>query len=182
VVFLGVLNSYQGIDLLLEAVALLKKQGGNIHFLVMGYPDELYRIKASEMGLADLITFTGRIDYKEAAFLLSSGDLAVSPKLSLSEANGKLFNYMACGLPTLVFDTPVNREIMGDTGVYADYGNVTDLARCIVELLGDQKRLSALSSAVRVKAINEHSWVTRASRIKSIYLNLLLKIDNKKQK
>ena len=180
VVFLGVLNTYQGIDLLLEAVALLKKQGNNIHFLVMGYPDESYRIKASEMGVADLITFTGRIDYKEAAFLLSAGDLAVSPKLSLSEANGKLFNYMACGLPTLVFDTPVNREILGDTGVYAEYGNVTHLAKCIVELLADEARLSALSSAVRMKAVEEHSWISRAASIKSIYLNLLSKTGCRK--
>ncbi len=182
VVFLGLLNAYQGIDLLLETVAILKGQDSKAHFLVMGYPDESYRLKSHKMGLDDMVTFTGRIDYAEAAFLLSAGDLAVSPKLSLSEANGKLFNYMACGLPTLVFDTPVNREIIGDAGVYADYGSVSDFAKCITELLADEKRLSELSGAVRMKAINEHSWASRALNIKSIYLNLLLKIDNKKQK
>lgn len=180
VVFLGILNAYQGLDLLLETIVTLKEQGSKARFLVMGYPDESYRLKAHEMGLDDMVTFTGRIDYGEAAFLLSAGDLAVSPKLSLSEANGKLFNYMACGLPTLVFDTPVNREILGDTGVYADYGSVANLAKCIAELLSDKNRLSELSDAVRMKAVNEHSWLSRAASIKSIYLNLQSKAVCKK--
>lgn len=30
---------------------------------------------------------------------------------------------MAVGLPIVCFDTPVNREILGDTGVYAEFGS-----------------------------------------------------------
>src|SRR6185369_9965921 len=115
--FLGLLNSYQGVDLLLEAAALLKGQGARLHFLIMGFPEAAYREKAEAMGLAEMVTFTGRIPYDQAPLYLSATDLAVSPKISLTEANGKLFNYIACGLPTVVFDTPVNREILGDAAI-----------------------------------------------------------------
>jgi glycosyltransferase involved in cell wall biosynthesis len=173
VVFLGVLNSYQGIDVLLEAMSILNARKSKVHFLIMGYPEQGYRHKAHMMGLDDMVTFTGRIDYNQAAQYLSAGDLALSPKLSLSEANGKLFNYMACGLPTLVFDTPVNREILGDCGVYAAHGDAADLACKITELLADNRRLAELSRAVRAKAEQEHSWKARAAVIVELYQRVL---------
>lgn len=173
VVYLGLLNRYQGVDLLLESAKLLKERGSRLRFLVMGYPEQEYREAARRMGLADMVTFSGRIDYGQAALYLSAGDLAVSPKLSASEANGKLFNYMACGLPTLVFDTPVNREILADSGVYAACGDAADLARNMEELLADGGRRAGLSQGVRDRVVREHSWDSRAASIVELYQRLL---------
>ncbi|HPX60794.1 MAG TPA: glycosyltransferase family 4 protein [Deltaproteobacteria bacterium] len=173
VVYLGLLNEYQGIDLLLDAALTLKGQGCNLRLLIMGYPEESYREKALHMGLDDMLTFTGRVDYGEAPLLLSAADLAVSPKLSLSEANGKLFNYMACGLPSVVFDTPVNREILGESGIYAAYGSAASLAACIKEYVSDTERLSGLARAARDRAVRLHAWSERARRIVSIYQSVL---------
>ena len=173
VVYLGVLSTYQGIDILLRTVEILRAQEKRVRFLIMGYPDDQYRVKVAELGLDGMVTFTGRIDYAEAAVCLSAGDLAISPKLSRTEANGKLFNYMACALPTLVFDTPVNREILGDAGVYASYDDADDLARQIVELMTDAARRARLSVMVRDKAVHEHSWTTRGAVIMNIYQRIL---------
>lgn len=169
VVYLGVLNEYQGLDLLLDAMGILKQQGSPVRFLVMGYPEEGYRCKAAQMGLSDMALFAGRIEYAQAAAYLSAGDIAVSPKLSRTEANGKLFNYMACGLPTVVFDTPVNREILGDCGVYAAYADTGDLARQIAALISDCGRRKTLSEMTRRKAVTEHSWAARSSSMMTIY-------------
>jgi glycosyltransferase involved in cell wall biosynthesis len=173
VAFLGVLNSYQGIDILLDAISLLKDRGGGCRFLVMGFPEEEYRLKVSARGLNDMVILTGKIDYALAPQYLSAADIAVSPKISLSEANGKLFNYMACGLPTVVFDTPVNREILGDAGIYADYGDAGSLAEKIALLLLDIDLRANLSRRVKEKALVEHSWVSRGKIIYAIYHRLL---------
>jgi glycosyltransferase involved in cell wall biosynthesis len=169
VVFLGVLNGYQGIDLLLEVVKILKERGSALRFLIMGFPEKKYREGAESLGIADMITFTGRIDYSLSPLYLSAGDIAVSPKISLTEANGKLLNYMACGLPTVVFDNPVNREILGDAGVYACPGDPVDFADRIEELLNDRKRMAELSASVREKAVRDHSWHGRGERLVEIY-------------
>jgi glycosyltransferase involved in cell wall biosynthesis len=173
VVYLGLLNSYQGVDLLLEAVSLLKVRGSSLHFLIMGFPEDACRQKSVEMGIADRITFTGRIDYAEAPLYLSTGDLAVSPKVSLAEANGKLFNYMACGLPTVVFDTPINREILGDTGVYVRYGDAVDLAAQLEALGRDEPRRARLSVAARQRSVEMHSWEERGARLQEVYSRLM---------
>ena len=168
-VFIGVLNRYQGIDLLLEVVKILKGRGTSPHFLVMGFPEKRYLNKAAAEGVADMITFTGMVNYEKAPFCLSAGDIAISPKISLSEANGKLFNYMACGLPTVVFDNPVNREILGDSGVYARQGDPADFAVRIEELLHDREKRDELAAKTREKAVRDHSWKSRGEQLAEIY-------------
>ena len=99
--------------------------------------------------------------------------MAISPKISLSEANGKLFNYLACGLPCLVFETPVNREILGDCGVYARFGDAADFAAKLAELIADKERMRRLGRSGREKALAEHSWQARGEQLQQIYRTLL---------
>lgn len=173
VVYVGVLNRYQGIDLLLEAMWKLRLKGVPLHLVVMGFPEEDYKRIADEAGMADTVTFTGRVDYARVSFYLSAGDIAVSPKISLSEANGKLFNYMACALPTVAFDTPVNREIMGDTALYAEYGDADDFAAKLEVLLEDGELRRELGRKAREKAKREHSWEARGRLLEGTYRKML---------
>ena len=173
VAYLGLMNRYQGMDLLLDSIELIKRAGHKILFLVMGFPDDRYRVEAQLRGLSDMIYFTGKVDYKEAPLLLSAADLAITPKLSPTEANGKIFNYMACGLPVVAFDTVINREILGDTGVYANYGDAQDLATKITSLANDSTSIRQFSQSVRAKALNEHSWNSRGKELVKVYNSML---------
>jgi glycosyltransferase involved in cell wall biosynthesis len=83
------------------------------------------------------VTFTGAVRYEQAPAYLALGDVAVAPKLSLTEGNGKLLNYIAMGLPTVAFDTSVSREILGDLGIYAPAGDWTALATELERTLRD---------------------------------------------
>jgi len=169
IVYLGAMTEYQGIDLLLESIRTLTNNRVDFHFLLMGYPEQEYRDKAQALGISSCITFTGKIDYGKAAFYLNLGSVAVSPKLARTEANGKLYNYMACALPTVVFDTPVNREILGNLGIYASCGNSQDLAAKIVGIIDDPAGLNTLSLAVREKAVSAYSWMSRGEELVVVY-------------
>ncbi|HLZ10914.1 MAG TPA: glycosyltransferase family 4 protein, partial [Chloroflexota bacterium] len=130
VVYLGLLAEYQGSSYLLKAAQRVIQEQPDVHFLLMGYPGEdRYRRLAIDLGIAESVTFTGRVPYERASRYLGAGDVAVAPKLSLTEANGKLLNYMALGLPTVAFDSSVNRDILGEAGVYARMADAQDLAR-----------------------------------------------------
>ncbi len=173
VVFLGLLNEYQGVDLLIKSIPHVIREVNNVHFLIMGYPNvEKYQKIAEELNVLDHITFTGRIDYSEAPLYLNLGDIAVSPKITLSgEGNGKIYDYMACGLPTVVFDFPTNREILGGTGVYAQASDSESLAEKITELLLNEKKREELRLIVREKAVKEYSWTNAGKKIMEIYQN-----------
>lgn len=171
IVFLGLLNEYQGIDCLLKSIAFILEHRTDVHFLIMGFPHEnLYATYAKQMNIIDHITFTGRINYSEAPHYLSLGDIAVSPKLSKTEANGKLYNYMACGLPTVVFDSPVNREILGDLGIYAKiFGDPVSFAEAIEYGLNNENLLKILHQKLRAKAVADFSWDSVAEKILKAY-------------
>lgn len=168
-VFIGVLASYQGIDLLLEAAAIVLKKVHTAKFLILGFPEQAYREKAISMGLGEHVIFTGKIAYADAPRYLSLGDVAVSPKISSSEANLKLFTYMAMGLPSIVFDNSVNREILGDLGVYAKNGEVHAFAQRLVELLTDTARARKLGEDSYQKASSEYSWDAVGHRLQEVY-------------
>lgn len=174
VVYLGLLAEYQGIDLLLEAAAyLVHERKLPVHFLVMGFPGEdRYRCKAAQLGLSRRVTFTGRIPYLHAPDYLLLGDVAVSAKISETEGNGKLLNYMAAGLPTATFDTPVAREVLGDLGVYAKQGNPMSLARALEFLLVEDRAASEIGLRLRLKAVQDHSWEKAGQQILEIYQRL----------
>ncbi len=170
VVYLGVLSAYQGIDHLLEAIPLVLERVPEAYFLLMGYPNEdAYRHKAHERGVADHVHFPGRIDYDQAARYLALGEVAVGPKLSETESNGKLYNYMACALPTVAFDTPPSREILGDLGVYAPRGDVAALAAAIAGLLEDPEEARLLGQRLRQRVEDHFSWQKTARQLMDAY-------------
>jgi glycosyltransferase involved in cell wall biosynthesis len=170
VVYLGVLSAYQGVDHLLEAVPHVLSCVPQAYFLVMGYPDEdKYRQRAHDLGIADHVNFPGRIDYDQAARYLALGEVAVGPKLSETESNGKLYNYMACALPTAAFDTPPSREILGDLGVFAPRGDATALANAIVGLLQDPAGAQELGQKLRERVVTHFSWENTAEQLMKAY-------------
>ena len=170
VVYLGVLETYQGVDHLLAAVPRVLARVPQAHFLVMGYPnEERYRAMAAGLGVAEHVTFPGRIDYDRAAEYLALGEVAVGPKLSETESNGKLYNYMACALPTVAFDTPSSREILGDLGVFAPRGDGEALAGAIASLLEDPDGSRRLGARLRQRVIDCFSWERTARELLAAY-------------
>jgi glycosyltransferase involved in cell wall biosynthesis len=169
VVYLGLLADYQGTDALLHAAVHLLRRRQDVHFLIMGFPAvDHYQRMAQRLGIANHTTFTGKIPYHQARNFLALGDVAVAPKLSTTEGSGKILNYMAMGLPTVAFDTPVSREYLRDQGIYAKPGDARSLAEALLSALSEpmngQRRLK-----LRRVALQDYSWDHAARTILGAY-------------
>jgi glycosyltransferase involved in cell wall biosynthesis len=150
VVYLGLIAPHQGTDLLIDAFSIIKDSGTSAHLLMLGYPNlEEARTRVKDKGLDEQVTVAGTIPYEDAHRYLALGSVAVSPKTSLTEGNGKLLNYMAMGLPTVAFDTPINYELMGDTGILTPVGDVERLADALIQFLDDKDKREQASQAAR---------------------------------
>jgi glycosyltransferase involved in cell wall biosynthesis len=174
VVYLGLLAEYQGTSLLLQAAARLRRTWPEVHFLIMGYPAvEYYRDMAQRLGVSDAVTFTGKMSYFQAPRYLVLGEVAVAPKISNTEGNGKLLNYMAMGLPVVAFDAPVNRELLGGSAFYARYGDAESLAEELVRALENSARARQMGRELRRLAIERYSTEDMGRRIMDVYREAL---------
>ncbi len=170
VVYLGVLTEYQGIDDLLEAWRSVAAAVPDAHLLVMGFPNvERYRARAAALGLGRSVTFTGRVEYRETPRYLALGDVGVSAKHVSTEANGKLLNYAAMGLPAVAYDGPVARHLLGEAGVYVPMRDVPGLAAAITALLRDPHERKLRGQALRERVVTEFAWPALGKRLLDVY-------------
>ncbi len=117
VVFLGHLVPRQGIETLLEALALIVERGEQIAAEIVGTgPLEPHlRERASSLGLANVVHFHGFVvDHREVERILAGSSIAVAPYEPTVDTftryadPGKLKAYVAAGLPVVLTDVPPN--------------------------------------------------------------------------
>jgi glycosyltransferase involved in cell wall biosynthesis len=172
VVFLGLLKPYQGVDVLLDAIRVLVCDRGYTaaHFLIMGFPDvDRYKARACELGIGDYTTFPGKIDYQRRKYYYALGSVAVAPKLSPTEGDGKIYDYLAMGLPIVAFDRPASKEILGDLAFFAVLGDAHSLADALHAALTDTARATELGRRGRGLAVEKYSWQAVGKRLMVAY-------------
>lgn len=170
VVFIGLLAPYQGANILIQAAQRVTASMPDVHFLIMGHPDPgSYRAYAQSLGVGAHTTLPGRILYRDLHSYLALGEVAVAPKMSQTEGNGKISNYMAMALPVVAFDTPVAHEMLGDVGIYAAYASADDLAAKMMLALAQPVWAADLGMRGRQIAIEQYSWDNAARKIEEIY-------------
>ena len=173
VAYLGLLTDYQGIPHLIETAVRCREANEPLHFLIMGYPDvDRYQQLAREKGVADIMTFTGKVEYRDAPLYLSLGDIAVAPKMSSTEGSGKVLNYMALAQPIVAYDSAVHREYLADLGVYVPLGDVEGFATAVITLSHQHQRRHELGQKLRQRAIQEYSWQRAGRHIVNLYAAL----------
>jgi len=123
--------------------------------LLMGFPEDAYRRRASETGVSSFVRFTGRLPYEEVTRHLAAVTVAVAPKMNSTEGNGKLLDYMAAGLPIVAFDTPVNREILGNEANLVAEQTPRALADALIAGLDSPDPIGA---RLRTRAEDRYSW------------------------
>jgi len=146
----------------------------------MGFPGELYYAGLAEkLGIRHAVILTGRIPYEQAPQHLALGDVAVAPKLSLTESSGKLLNYMAAALPTVAFDTPVAREYLDADGLLATPGDAAALAEKLEAALFPQAEAAdvpaEMGRRLRQRAIRYFDWRQAGRVIVDAYTRLTAK-------
>jgi glycosyltransferase family 4 len=104
IVYIGRLHVQKGIDLLLEALSLLKRELVDYEVIIAGEgePDYLQTLKtkSNSLGLNGLVKFAGGVYGEEKVHLLQSADFSVLP--TYSECFGIVVaEALACGTPVI---------------------------------------------------------------------------------
>jgi glycosyltransferase involved in cell wall biosynthesis len=173
VLYMGLLEQYQGTDLMLEAFKYVSEEIPDTQFIIIGFPNiEKYQEVCKKTGINNKVKFLGRIDYGILPQYLSLSKIAIAPKISMTEGDGKIYNYMAMGMLTVSFDRNISKEILGEAGLFAKLGDARDLADKIVWAINHEVKSQELGKKARERAINNLSWNAVGKRINEVYLKL----------
>jgi glycosyltransferase involved in cell wall biosynthesis len=121
VVFLGHLVPRQGVDVLLDALAIVQNRGGDVSADVIGTGplEQRLRQRSAELGLAETVRFHGFVtDHRDGERLLAESAIAIAPyrpgegTFTAYADPGKLKAYLAAGLPVLLTDVPPNAQAL----------------------------------------------------------------------
>lgn len=158
--YLGRLQRYKRVDLVLQAVARLRDQGVEVRLLVGGKGEQRGALEQlrDRLGLGDRVEFLGFVSEETKRELLRRAWVHVlaSPKegwgISVLEA-------AACGTPSVASDSPGLRDSVrdGETGLLVPHGEVEALAGALERLMGDAELREAMGRRARGWA-EEHDW------------------------
>jgi glycosyltransferase involved in cell wall biosynthesis len=175
--YVGVMGAQEGIDLLLRAVHSIVHwhRRTDIHFALVGGGTSLDEMKrlAEELGVADFVTFTGRVPDSELLAVLNTADVCVNPDVA-NEMNdkstmNKIMEYMALGKPIVQFDLTEGRFSAQQASLYARRNDPDDLAVKIVQLVDDPERRATMGAYGRRRVENELEWRYEVPKLLAAY-------------
>ena len=140
VVYAGTLEAYQGIDLLLDAIALLVKQRSDFKVIIAGgRADQVdnFKARSSELGITEHCTFLGQILPKQARDLASSATIILSPRSNGTNTPLKTYEQLACGVPLIATDIYSHTQVLDESLALLVPPSADGLAQGIQTLLDD---------------------------------------------
>jgi L-malate glycosyltransferase len=148
----------KGIDMLIKAMPLVKKEIDDVRLSLVGEGNleaEL-RALAGRLDMGPMVDWAGYVEHSRLPALYRQADLFVLPSHNEGMSNA-LLEAMACGLPVIVSRTGGVRELIDDNGVTLADVSPEAIAQAIIGVFKDRERAEAMarSSLAVAKA---HSW------------------------
>jgi glycosyltransferase involved in cell wall biosynthesis len=178
--YISSLVSYEGVEILLDAIALARRNEPTIAGLVVGSGELLPSLEAQtkRLKLDGHVVFTGRVDGDQVARYYSLTDIFVCPRRDHEVTRYvtplKPFEAMAAGCCIVLSDLPTLREAVrdGECGALFPSGDAEALATTILDLLDRPQRRRELMEAAREHAVANHSFEILCGRLERVWEEL----------
>jgi glycogen(starch) synthase len=168
-IFLGRLVSEKGVDILLQALALLQNRGLSPRLTIVGSGPELVAMQqmAEGLGLSDQVTFAGPKGGAELVSLLQEHKILVIPSRYDEPFGVVALEGIGCGCTVVGSGGGGLPEAIGPCGMTFPNGDANALAELLEKLLGSpDERLRLAANAP------QHLEKFRSSTIAAAYLAL----------
>jgi glycosyltransferase involved in cell wall biosynthesis len=115
VMYVGNLESYQGIDLLIDAFALAAQEAPGFELVVIGGEQvdiNTYQARSRELGISARIHFLGQRPVNLLSNYLSQADILVSPRIKGKNTPMKIYSYLGSGRPVLATNLETHTQVL----------------------------------------------------------------------
>ena len=175
--YVGVIGKQEGLDLLLESVAYIRRERGreDVQFAIVGSGTELPALKelSNRLGIDDCVEFFGRVSDSELWEVLGTADVCVNPdranEMNDKSTMNKIIEYMAVGKPIVQFDLTEGRFSAASASLYARPNDTRDFGDKLCELLDDAGLRETMGKAGRARVEADLAWHHQVPRLLAAY-------------
>lgn len=147
--YTGTFEAYQGLDLLLESLPLVReKQADAIAMLVGGQKHQIakYERMAKELGVSEMVRFSGTVHPSRIPNFIQASKVIVSPRSRGTNTPLKIYNYLRKGVPMVATDRLTHTQTLNPQISCLVDATPAGFAEGILKVLGDQQYGNTLAN------------------------------------
>ncbi len=170
--YVGNLERYQGIDLLLEGFGRALREEPNAQLVLVGGTAEAiagYRDRAEQLNIAANVHFLGPRPVSLLGNYLRQADVLVSPRIRGLNTPMKLYSYLDSGQPVLATRLPTHTQVIDDSVAVLVDPVPEALGAGLVALFRDPIARAELGSRGRRLARREFATQAVGQRLRNFY-------------
>ena len=168
VVYSGNFEPYQGVPLLLEAMAAVP---GAQLVLMGGEPHDVAgaRAVAAALRLGDRCALSGRRPPAELPRFLALADVLASPRVKGENTPFKVYTYLASGKPIVATRIATHTQVLDDTNAFLVEPTAAAMAAGLRQALGSPEEARARAEAGHALVDREYSVARYREKIAAAY-------------
>ena len=171
--YIGNLERYQGIDLLLEGFALAVERGHkNIHLIIIGGRSDdidLYTTRSRDLGISEFVKFCGPRPISELGALMERADALVSPRIEGVNTPMKVYSYIDSGRALVATRLPTHTQVLDDTLACLVEPEAESMADGIIRVATSLEYRDQIATAAKQRAQERHTYPAFRNRVHALY-------------
>jgi glycosyltransferase involved in cell wall biosynthesis len=176
VMYIGNLEAYQGIDLLMDGFAIARQRisDGNL-VIIGGSADDIraYREKAKHLDIEDSIHFLGPRPVTDLFHYLEQADILASPRIKGVNTPMKIYSYLDSGRALVATRLVTHTQVLTDDTACLVEPNPESMAKGLVKLLSDRAYRQKLSSNAKQHALKHHTFESFRDKVTGFYKQMI---------
>ncbi len=175
VLYTGNFENYQGVELLIRAMSIVRRARTDVHaVLVGGEPEQIARMKqiAGSLDLLEGCLFTGKRPMEEMTAFMSMASVLVSPRIRGTNTALKIYTYMQSGKPIVATKLATHTQVLDDECAILVQPQPDDVAAGILRAIKEPLLAGALGREARARVAARYSLQGFKEKVRSAYQEL----------
>ena len=172
IMYVGNLEHYQGIDLLLESFSILLENKPEAILVIIGGSDKdikYYSSLSTKLGIIKNSRFIGRKPLTQLAYYLAQADILVSPRILGDNTPMKIYSFLDSGKPLLATRLETHTQVLDDSIALLVSPEPRHMAEGFEHLINNPELAAQLALRAKERVANEFSFKAYKKKLTGFY-------------
>ncbi|MGB0910709.1 MAG: glycosyltransferase family 4 protein [Nitrospirales bacterium] len=180
IMYVGNLEVYQGIDLLLDSFSRVTKEVNHVDLVIVGgVPEDIqkYQQKSRTLGIETRVFFLGAQPIDRLSSFLEKANILVSPRKKGNNTPMKLYSYLQSGKPILATNLPTHTQVLDEQVAVLTEPHPDSFAQGLLALIKDEALAEKIGQAGKQLVNQKFSYRVFREKVNDLYGWLTPKVE-----